>query len=286
MRIALATAAHLPNGSEDDQVLITAMRAAGLDPVPVVWDAPAEWSAFDAVILRSIWDYHLKYARFLAWLHELDRTRVPVHNSTDLVRWNADKSYMLELEQRGVRITPTRLATAHDHVSLQTIANMTGWQQLVVKPTVASTGYETWLVGTPISAADEARFDAQKSAMNVLVQQFATGVQDGELSMVFLNRAYSHAVLKRAASSEFRVHIEHGGTVESVTPTAGQIEWAERVLTAVSRSWTYARVDVVNDANGPLLMELELLDPELFFKYHAPASAQLIAAISPRADAR
>jgi glutathione synthase/RimK-type ligase-like ATP-grasp enzyme len=285
-RIALATAAHLPHGSDDDQVLIAAMRAAGLEPISVIWDAPAQWRDFDAVVLRSIWDYHLKYPRFLEWLAELDASGVPVHNATPVVRWNADKQYMLELEQRGVRITPSRLATDGDARTLQQVADETGWQHLVIKPTVASTGYETWMAETPIQPDDEQRFGDQKARMNVLVQEFAIGVHAGELSMVFLQGKYSHSVLKRAAGSEFRVHIEHGGTVESVEPTAGQIAWAESVLSAVSQPWTYARVDAVSDVSGPLLMELELLDPELFFKYHPAAAQRMINSIMTLTNAR
>jgi glutathione synthase/RimK-type ligase-like ATP-grasp enzyme len=286
MRVALATAAHLPNGSEDDQVLIEALRVAGAEPVSVIWDGSARWSAFDVVVLRSIWDYHLKYARFLDWLHELDESGVPVHNATALVRWNADKSYMLELERKGVRITPSRLVRSAEDTTLREIAAATGWTRLVVKPTVASTGYETWLVVAPVADTDEARFRTQTAAMDVLVQEFAAGVQHGELSLVFLNGEYSHSVLKRAAGSEFRVHIEHGGTVESVTPGADQITWAHSVVAAVAQPWTYARVDAVNDAQGPLLMELELLDPELFFKYNSAAAQRLITAIMVDAHAR
>lgn len=286
MRVGLATAAHLPSGSEDDQVLINAMRVAGMEPVSVVWDAPQHWNEFDVVVLRSIWDYHLKYPRFLEWLDELDRTGVPVHNSTNLVRWNADKKYMLELESRGVRITPSRLVTASDDVTLSQIAAATKWRSLVVKPTVASTGYETWLCETPVTDESEARFAAQKQKMNVLVQEYAAGVLEGEVSMVFLDGRYSHSVLKRAAGSEFRVHIEHGGTVESVYPTNAHIEWAESVVAAAPSRWAYARVDMVNDQAGPLLMELELLDPELFFKYQPHATNLMISALMVNSSAR
>ena len=286
MRVALATADFLPQGSTDDQVLIAALRAARVEPVSVIWDQPADWRAFDAVILRSIWDYHLKYARFLDWLNVLDASGVPVHNSTSVIRWNADKRYMLDLEERGVRITPTRLATTGDARTLSQLTEETGWQHLVIKPTVASTGYETWLTDAPVSAEAEARFREQKQRMNVLLQEFATGVQAGELSMVFLLGSYSHAVLKRAAGSEFRVHIEHGGTVEAWQPAAAQITWAESVLAAVAEPWTYARVDAVSDAGGLLLMELELLDPELFFQYDAAAAGRLIHALTSPARAR
>jgi glutathione synthase/RimK-type ligase-like ATP-grasp enzyme len=286
MRIALATAAYLPNGSDDDQVLIAAMRSAGLTPVSVVWDQPADWSSFDVVVLRSIWDYHLKYPRFLAWLDELDRTGVPVYNSTDVVRWNADKQYMLELQERGVRITPTVLSAMNDERDLADIARQTGWRHLVVKPTVASTGYETWMIDAPVTPDDETRFREQRARMNVLVQEFASGVHAGEVSMVFLNGEYSHSVIKRAAGNEFRVHIEHGGTVDSITPPPAQIEWARSVVETIERPWIYARVDAVNDSSGPMVMELELLDPELFFKYDAAAADKFIRAIRPVSSAR
>lgn len=286
MRVALATAAHLPHGSEDDQVLMAGLRSADLAPVSVIWDRGTEWGSFDVVVLRSIWDYHLKYPRFLAWLAELDAAGVAVHNPTDVVRWNADKRYMLDLERAGVRITPTRLATARDDVSLRQIADEAGWRQLVIKPTVASTGYETWLTDAPVNAEAESRFQAQRARMDVLVQQFVPGVARGEVSLVFLGGGYSHSVLKRAAGQEFRVHIEHGGTVEPVLPARAQIEWAETVVSAAPRPWSYARVDAVDDGDGPVLMELELLDPELFFKYDAGAAQRLITAITRGDHAR
>lgn len=286
MRIALATAAHLPHGSEDDQVLIAAMQARGMQPVPVIWDADARWSDFDAVILRSIWDYHLKYARFLEWLDALDAAGVPVHNSTPLVRWNADKRYMIELEQRGVRITPTWLVPRSDQVGLADICAQTRWQRLVIKPTVASTGYETWMTDAPVTGEANDAFEKQKARMDVLVQEFASGVHAGEISLVFLGGRYSHAVIKRAAGSEFRVHIEHGGTVESIEPGNALIGWAEDVIATIDAPWTYARVDAVSDDRGPMLMELELLDPELFFKYHPPAAERMIAALRTEIDAR
>ena len=286
MRIALATADYLPHGSEDDQVLIDALQAAEATPVSVIWDQPTDWRMYDAVVMRSIWDYHLKYERFLHWLDELDASGVPVYNSTRVVRWNADKRYMLELEQRGVRITPSRLATAADGFALAQIAAETGWRHLVIKPTVASTGYETWMTDAPITADAETRFVEQRARMDVLVQEFAAGVHAGELSLVFLQGSYSHAVLKRAAGSEFRVHAEHGGTVESVAPPAALIAWAESVVAAVAEPWLYARVDCVTDARGPMLMELELLDPELFFKYQPAAAARMTDTLTMAARAR
>jgi glutathione synthase/RimK-type ligase-like ATP-grasp enzyme len=211
---------------------------------------------------------------------------VPVHNATRVLRWNADKRYMLELEARGVRITPTRLAARGERGSLARLAAQTGWRHLVIKPTVASTGYQTWMTDAPVTARAEQQFGEQSQRMDLLVQEFARGVHAGELSLVFLRGHYSHAVLKRAAGSEFRVHAEHGGTVESYQPTAAQVAWAESVLHAIREPWTYARVDAVQNDEGPMLMELELLDPELFFKYHPAAAGDLIDALAVGSRAR
>ena len=286
MRVALATAAMLPHGSPDDQVLIEAMRAQGMAPVSVIWDEPTDWREFDAVILRSIWDYHLKPAKFFQWLDALDAAGVTVHNTTRLARWNADKRYMLELEQRGVHITPTRLAERGAAMRLQDIYAETGWTRMVIKPTIASTGYRTWVTDGRPTPADEERFRQQIDTAPALVQEFISGVYDGELSLVFFGGSYSHAVIKRAAGNEFRVHVEHGGSVDRYEPDAALIAWAEQVLAAAPEPGTYARVDAVMGADGPRLMELEQLDPELFFLYRPEAAQRMIGQLDTTLHAR
>src|SRR5207253_9105510 len=114
----------------------------------------------------------------------------------------------------------------------------------------------------------------QKQRMDVLVQEFAPGVTEGEMSFVFLGGDYSHAVLKRAAGDEFRIHVEHGGTVESFDAATSQIDWASSVIAAIQEPWSYARVDAVSAPGGLVLMELEMLDPELFFLYNRQAAEQ------------
>jgi glutathione synthase/RimK-type ligase-like ATP-grasp enzyme len=280
MSIALATAAMLPRLSQDDQVLYAELARRGYDAEAVIWDDAADWSRYDVVVVRSIWDYHLKYARFLAWLSALDASGARIHNPTSMLRANADKRYMVGLEQKGVRITPTRVVARAEDRNLADVLAETGWRHAVVKPTVSSTGYETWFVDAPCARADEQRFAAQKSSMDVLVQEFVSGVYAGEQSFVFIDGAYTHSFLKRAAADEFRVHVEHGGTVEAVEPAPSQIEWAQSVVTTLGEQpWTYARVDAVRGEEGLVLMEFELLDPELFFQYSPLAIERFIQAI-------
>jgi len=272
-RIALATAAHYPELAPDDQVLRAVLQRRGVDAEPVVWDSIVDWAQYDIVVARSIWDYHLKYNRYLQWLDALDESGAVVHNSTFLLRWNADKRYLLDLEYKRVRITPTRVVTHQDHAPLRDILEATGWLSAVIKPAVSSTGYETWVVGSAVTAEEEKRFERQRARMDVLVQEFARDVRHGEFSFVFIAGEYSHCILKRAATNEFRVHIEHGGTVESIEPTASQVQWARSVVATLgTEPWSYARVDAVRGIEGMSLMEFELLDPELFFTYNAAAA--------------
>ncbi|MGQ0562928.1 MAG: ATP-grasp domain-containing protein [Gemmatimonadota bacterium] len=281
MRIALATAAHLPQLSEDDRVLHDEMLRRGIDAQPVVWDGTTDWTRYDAVVTRSIWDYHLKYAHFLAWLDALEAGGARVYNPPALERWNSDKHYMLELERRGVHITPTRIVERGGARTLADIMAETGWQRVVVKPTVASTGFATWQVNAPAPVAAEQRFAAQVAAMSVLVQQFVTGVAAGERSFVFIGGEFTHCVLKKAAGEELRVHIEWGGTVERIDAPADQIAWAQSVVAAVDQPWLYARVDAVADRQGRLvLMELEMLEPELFFAYNPAAVDRFIRSVT------
>lgn len=281
MNIALATAAHLPNLSEDDAVLLAAMRARGLKAEPVIWENGADWAAYDVVVTRSIWDYHLKYERFLRWLDRLDEAGTRVFNPTSLQRWNSDKHYMLDLERSGINITPTRIVERGAAIPLADVLVDTGWPSAVVKPAVASTGYETWqLTGAP-TAADAARFATQVAAMPVLVQEFVAGIRDGEQSFVFIGGDYSHCVLKKSATEDFRIHIEWGGTVERIEPAPALIDWARTVVAAVQEPWMYARVDAVIDARGnPVVMELEMLEPELFFAYEPAATDRFIDALN------
>lgn len=281
MRIALATAAHLPQLSEDDNILYIELLRRGFDVDPVVWDSGANWSVYNTVVIRSVWDYHRKHPQFLAWLDELDRIGARVYNSTPLARWNSDKHYMLDLEKRGVRITPTRVLDRGGERSLAGVIEGTGWNSVVVKPAIASTGFETWQFEVPVTPDHEARFAKQVSEMDVLVQQFVAGIRNGERSFVFIDGEFTHCVLKKSAGDDFRIHIEWGGTVECIDPSAAQVAWATSVLAAVQHPWLYGRVDaVLNNAGEPVLMELEMLEPELFFAYDSDALDRFIEAIA------
>src|SRR4051794_23091351 len=148
-RIALATSAEHAELHAHDLPLEAALRAAGLDPVAEVWTDPSvDWSAYDAVLLRAVWDYHRRYLEFTEWLGQLDKAGVKLLNDTDLVRWNADKRYLLELRERGVAIVPSQVAAG---ACLREVVGGLDGQQIVIKPTVSATAHHT-IRGTAGSA--------------------------------------------------------------------------------------------------------------------------------------
>jgi glutathione synthase/RimK-type ligase-like ATP-grasp enzyme len=106
----------------------------------------------------------------------------------------------------------------------------------------------------------------------MLVQAFVEEIEHGEYSLVFFDNRYSHAVLKTPAPRDFRVQLDHGGTHGAVDPPPGVVEQGERVLAATGGSHAYARVDLVVAGGQCLLMELELIDPVLFFGFAGRAA--------------
>jgi hypothetical protein len=235
MLIALVTWRGLPELAADDRLLRDALVRRGVDARAVVWDDPdADWRAFDAIVVRSTWDYHKRIDEFRAWLDRMDG--LPLWNPASVLRWNTHKSYLLDLQQRGIDIVPTLLVP--------------GGQGFIVKPAVSATAFRT---------------ERHETDGDVLVQPFVPEVvTDGELSFVFLGRKFSHAVRKRAAGGDFRVQTEFGGSAEPFAPSAELVEQAARIAGTLGDAWLYARIDCVVRDGRLLLMELEAAEPSLF----------------------
>ena len=261
-RIALATWSGLPELFEDDRILLHELRRRGIEATAAVWDAPgSDWGRFDAVVLRSTWDYHRRPTEFLEWAARCSRS-TRLWNSLPTVRWNAHKSYLLELSRRGLPIVPTEVARAGD--TLADIRRRTGWSKLVVKPAVSANADGSYLVGPDDLVAFEPRFQEALRHAEQLVQPFIEGVlTSGERSLVYLGGRFSHAFRKGPV---FPVDLRKEIGNPSVPATAVERSLAEQVIATRREVPLYARVDLVEGADGrPVLMELELIEPLLGF---------------------
>src|SRR5882724_5271858 len=229
-RVALATYAQLPHLAPDDRPLVPALAALGIAAEPVVWDnAAAGWNRFDAVVVRSCWDYHLRVGRFLDWLAAVESQAVPV-----------------------------------------------------VKPAVSASAHATWRTSRLAAETDENRFRALVAAGDVLVQPLVREVAEaGEWSLICFGGEASHAVLKRPAAGDWRVQGELGGTAEIREVPALLLESADRVLAAArAEGSTYARVDGCLVDGRFVLMELELIEPQLYLGLEPHAAGRFAKAIA------
>lgn len=265
-RIALATYEHAPLLAADDQLLPSAFAAIGIDAEPAVWSSDdVIWETYDAVVIRSCWDYHLRSADFHAWLERLDASRLPVCNSVALVAWNSHKRYLIDLQRRGVPTVATHVVTSGAGTDVERVVRDTGWPRFVLKPAVSASGFETHALDAECDAAARSTIARVAALGDVLVQPFVEEIPaHGEYSLIFIDGAFSHAAIKRAAGSEFRVQTEHGGSVTPVEGAPWMVAAATNVLSALPEVPVYARVDGVVRGDEFLLMELELIEPNLF----------------------
>lgn len=294
--LALYTCAAFPNLYEDDLKLADAFAAVGLDSRPQRWDLPpppAPAPAATLGLLRSTWDYYLRIDEFLAFLTAQEQAGQRLLNPVPLVRWNCDKRYLLDLQSVGVPIVPSAYLPALTAAALPALWQRFG--ELVIKPTISAGSWRTLRlpVGTELPQGPPARTrgatadSPSPEPSGYLVQPYMPQIAAGEWSLVYFGGRFSHAVHKRPQPGDFRVQEHYGGHTEAVTPSASLLAQTQAVLAALAdlpqagcpTPPCYARVDGVCDGDRFLLMELELIEPALYFQHTQGGEARLAQAV-------
>jgi len=272
--VAFITYAEAPDLTPSDQLAVAALADRELQARAVIWnDAKTDWAAFSALIMRSCWDYFLHPDEFSAWLEQMERAGIPVWNPIEMLRWNMDKYYLSDLQEAGVRIPPSLWLPKGARVQLAELLSERGWAQAVVKPVISAGAYRTLTVNAAEAADAQTELEGMLAEGAVLVQAFLEEVQSkGEWSLIFLGGEFSHAVLKTPGDGDFRVQEHLGGSVQAAEPPPYLVQQAEDILAQVDVDLLYARVDGVEQDGQLILMELELLEPSLFFE-QAPGAA-------------
>jgi glutathione synthase/RimK-type ligase-like ATP-grasp enzyme len=275
--VTIATHAEMPAGSTDDRLFVDALVAAGARARPAVWnDAAIDWSAAPRTVIRSTWDYHLQPAVWFDWLASASRLTRLI-NDPETVRWNSDKRYLLDLRAAGVPIVPTEHVARGSSVNLAAYCAARGWDDVVLKPAIGASAK-----GAARSAADairekgQAHLDALLRKGDALIQPFQPAVVvERERSLVYVDGAFSHAFTKPPFLTGTGDGL--GEAIHDATPAERAL--ADAALRAVPRPPIYARVDVVPTPDGPVLMELELIEPDLGLRLEPGAAAALARAI-------
>jgi hypothetical protein len=279
--VLLATCRDRPQLTSNDQLLQQALEARGAVARPVPWDGiQVDGDPPTLVCLRSTWDYHRRWSEFRRWIQGFASRPGLLWNPPSTVLWNADKDYLRELSELGLPLPPTQWCEPGERPDLEAFLRSAGAGRAVLKPRVSATAYGTHVV-VPGIRLDESEW-AHLEKVGSLIQAFVPEIAEGEASLIFIDGEFSHAVFKRPKPGEFRVQHDFGGRVEELAPAASLRDFAEHVLQSIGFLWLYARVDLVQTAAGPVLMELELIEPDLFFAQAPNAAHRLAAALLDR----
>lgn len=284
-RVALVTCSELPELEGDDQLALPALAALGITAVPAVWDDKSvDWSAYDMVVLRSPWDYAARRDEFVAWAKSVPR----LMNPADIVEWNTDKRYLAELAAAGVPVTPTTFLAPQEMW-----LPPSGPGGYVIKPAISAGSQDTGRYGPGDEAAAIAHIgQLQRDGRISMIQPYLDAVDTyGETGLMYLadpasgRLVFSHAIRKDAMlEGPFTGEkaLFKPETISARVPSAAELAVAEGVVTALpTRSLLYARIDVIPDAQGdPMLLELELTEPSLFFAISLGAAERYAAAIA------
>lgn len=268
----------------DDDVVVERFIERGWEVETVSWrDPDYEWSAADLVIIRSTWDYPDAPDAFLGRLAEIDRA-TRLENSVDVVRWNVDKRYLRDIEGRGVPVVPTRFVEwpgSGDPLDPDDWVADLGVAEFVVKPVISIGARATQRVRLDEIEERRSELDVLHSGTTVMVQPFLHRiVEAGELSLFYFAGELSHAIRKTPATGDFRVQEEHGGTPVLVDPSPAAVRLAEAALGSIPGGPVlYARVDLAPTDAGLAVIELELIEPSLYFRLDPRAPGRFVEAV-------
>lgn len=261
--VALVTCADERYADPEVHVVAAALRDAGLPTDVVAWDEDRDWEAYPLVVVRSTWDYFDRLLEFTEWAARVDRGTTLV-NPVDVIRWNAHKGYLVELGVRGVPTVPTRLIPAESIDVADQVAECP-WDQVVVKPAVDGGGRHGGR-GRRDEPALLAVAEQLTQRGDVVVQPFVPDIVDGERSLVFLGGRLSHGVRKIPAVGDYRSQRHLGGSELDHEADSAELRVALSAMAAAPGRLSYARVDLVDWEGVPSVIELEAIEPDLFFR--------------------
>ncbi|MEM8757161.1 MAG: hypothetical protein AAGF47_05190 [Planctomycetota bacterium] len=277
--VGIVTCRVLPEPDPDQELMLSELSSAGLSVQLLPWDdESADPAAFDACILRSCWDYHERPDDFLAWC-DAAATQTRLLNPPTVVRWNAHKRYLRDLEAAGIPIVPTAFFDRASNSDLASLLDDRSWTDIVIKPCVSAGSARTrrFRDAARTDAANAAAFLAElTTTADTMIQPFMPSVETtGERAAVWIAGQPTHAIVKQP-----RFHDDDESVSEAVPVTDTERELFDRCLALASEPVLYARLDTMPAADGtPLISELELIEPSLFLLQSEAATRAFVEAV-------
>ena len=258
-----------------------ALAGAGVGSRSEPWtehvDSGAILAEAPLVLPLVAWGYHRDHDRWTAACAAWDRDGVRMLNPPGVLAWNSDKSYLGRLAERGVSIPPTMWTDGPTQIDADVAFDHFATDQIVVKPRVSGGAWKTLRLSRGSALTDAPDGPA-------LIQPFLPSIEtEGETSLLFFGRRFSHAVRKTPVPGEFRIQVQFGGRYRSVTPPPEALALAHTVLAGIDEDLLYARIDMTRGVDGGwLLMEAELIEPDLYLAQAPDGGAAFAQAVEAR----
>ena len=275
------TNAYVHNVFYEDFLVQEALINEGFNTLRLAWDdSNFDWASTKSVLFRTTWDYFDRFNEFSEWLQQVSQ-KTKLLNSKYIINWNIDKHYLNDLKQKKVNVAETFFIEQGSSLSLKTIHKQLGWNDTVLKPCISGAGRHTYKINKETIDMYEPIYKSLIINESMMLQPFQNNIIiKGEISMILIDGIYTHAILKKAKVGDFRVQDDFGGSVHNYIPSDDEITFAENAIKACPELPVYARVDIFTDNDNKIaLSELELIEPELWFRHNPEAANKLAKAI-------
>lgn len=267
MKISLLTSNNPKDYVVDEAILLKELKKHQkyeFEYTP--WNADVDWSEYKTAVVRNTWDYTSRLSEFLDVLDKIENAGCRVYNDPHLIRWNSNKSYLKELEKAGVSIVPSLFPEEQSlDVAKKKIFEFRE-EKFILKPLVGAGSQDIRVFDKKTSLLDHLFGLPPSEVENYFLQPFQNTVFDGEISYFYFNGVFQYAIRKKPKSGDFRVQEEYGGLINKHTPSQLELDRSKAVLDQVGDT-LYARVDALHKSTDWKLMELELIEPSMFFKF-------------------
>lgn len=270
-----------PGSITDDAVLVPLFKDKGVELHDVIWDRETNWDQFERVLVRSPWDYVEKYDNFIKTLNSIADSRAEMDNSFETMKYNSVKTYLGDLEKQGVEIIPTHFFKPIDGIQDELRGFAKQFERFIIKPTIGASSSGLQIFDN-VESLETAIFE--NNEIVYMCQPLIKSITEiGEYSLIFFDGEFSHAILKTPKKGEIRCQDEFGSHIREVEVSSDIISWGNKIIKLQKEMPLYARVDfLLNEEDQPRLMELELIEPCLFFSKAPSAAGNFIKACERR----
>lgn len=280
--LAFLSMDNLEGFVSDDELAIAPLQAREWEVHTVSWRQSCDWSRYDLVVIRTTWDYQNNVNAFLEVLSQIQTSGAVLQNNLNVVKWNIEKTYLQELEKKGNSIVQTIWGESLPSIKIfQDYFRHLQCDELIIKPVVSANADFTYRVRRENLKTLYPQLQVEYENRPFMIQPFMPNIlSEGEYSLFYFNGAYSHAILKTPKKHDFRVQEEHGGLITSVQPESVLKSNGEKVLQSLTELPLYARVDFVRNSGAHFeIMEVELIEPALYFRTDAASAERFAAAV-------